>query len=105
MKHPIGIDLLAFLGEQPADRRELLAHILVCKPCRQDVINMIQWDQNYPDLYANPEGKPDITLEPHPHTLVCPGCGLVRNLPEGWQEILKSKILSCVDCGKVMVEQ
>ena len=46
----------------------------------------------------------DIVVPRHPHKMVCPGCGMARYLPDGWQEMLRSETLSCVPCHLVMVE-
>lgn len=46
----------------------------------------------------------DINLPPHPHTLVCMECGLRRDLPEGWQEMLGTDTLTCTLCQQPMVE-
>ena len=59
--------------------------------------------QKFPPVHHPPRG-PDIVLMPYPHTLVCPGCQLTRNLPDGWQEMLNSQTLSCTECNKVMQE-
>ena len=48
---------------------------------------------------------PDIVLNPHPHKLVCPVCGLTRHLPDGWQQMLNSETLTCVTDNVVMVEE
>lgn len=46
----------------------------------------------------------DIVLPRHPHTLVCPVCGLTRHLPDGWQAMLGSETLTCTTDQVEMVE-
>jgi hypothetical protein len=54
MKHPLAIDLAEFVDEQPPAWRMTLAHLVCCEPCRRSVINFIQTNEMYPDLFANP---------------------------------------------------
>jgi hypothetical protein len=54
MRHPLATDLVEFVDEQPAEMRMILAHIACCEPCRRGVINIIQTNDEYPDLFANP---------------------------------------------------
>lgn len=51
-----------------------------------------------------PPVSADIVLPRHPHTLVCPVCGLTRHLPDGWQEMLGSETMTCVADRVEMVE-
>jgi hypothetical protein len=46
-----------------------------------------------------------IDLPPQPHKMVCPVCGMVRYLPDGWQEMMGSPTIKCVADDRVMVER
>jgi hypothetical protein len=37
--------------------------------------------------------------------MVCPVCGMVRYLPDGWQEMMGSPTIKCVADDRVMVER
>jgi len=50
-----------------------------------------------------PEHGVTIILPPQPVTLVCPGCGLTRHLPDNWQEITGSTTMVCVACDRSML--
>ena len=63
--------------------------------------------QRFPEPHYPPrkqEGGPDIVLMAYSCTLTCGGCGLTRNLPEGWQEMLGTNTLTCTECNLTMIE-
>lgn len=50
--HPLAVDQVEFIDGLPAEHRTLLAHLIVCEPCRRSAINIIQSNPEYPDLFA-----------------------------------------------------
>lgn len=52
MSHPLAIDLVEFVDEQPPERREIVAHLAACHECRLGLINIIQSAKDYPDLFG-----------------------------------------------------
>ena len=55
MKHPLALDLVEFVDEQPPERRQMVAHLAACQACRRSLVNIIQSSKaDYPDLFGEP---------------------------------------------------
>lgn len=55
MTHPLAIDLVEFVDEQPPERRQVVAHLAACHACRLALVNIIQSSKaDYSDLFGEP---------------------------------------------------
>jgi hypothetical protein len=54
--HPLAVDKCDFVDGLPAECRALLAHVIVCEPCRRGMVNIIQSSPGYPDLFGRNGG-------------------------------------------------
>jgi len=57
--HPLAIDIVELVDELSPGRRSTLAHIATCEPCRRGLVNIIQSNADYPDLFDRPPADDD----------------------------------------------